>query len=100
MANELISSEPQGQHLSKVKSIIDNLKEMADQFTCSDFASCESFSDETETEKITNKDFKLQGRKKKRKKEKLSPSPTKELFMKKPNLGNSPNSVGSSSQKK
>ena len=99
LADELISSEPDVPHLTKVKSIINNLKEMADKYTFSDFASCESVSDETETEKGTNLEFKLQGRKKKRKKDKLSPSPTKEFFMKKPNLGCSPNSGGSGSQK-
>ena len=61
---------------------------MAERF--SDFASCESLSDEYETDKQTNNDFQFQGRKKKSKKHKLSPSPPKEFFIKKPNTRDSP----------
>jgi len=65
---------------------------MATKF--SDFASCESLTSEAETEKNVKTGFQQQGRKKKRKKDKSSPSRTKESFMKKTNLSQSPNNTG------
>ena len=55
LADEILSSGPENQHLSKVKDILGNIKDMAERF--SDFASCESLSDEYETDKQTNNDF-------------------------------------------
>ena len=72
---------------------------MAERF--SDFASCESLSDETdsETKKSNNNEgFQIQGRRHKRKKDKLSPSPPKEFFLKKQNMRSSPDKGKSVSQ--
>ena len=85
MADELLNSEKEGHHLTKVKSMLSDIKDMAERF--SDFASCESLSDGNETDKYDG--FQLHGRKK-RKKQKMSPTPTKDYFLKKPNLGPSP----------
>ena len=77
------------------KGILSNIKDMADKF--SDFASCESFSEDEEgsNSKSKGKDiFQVQGRKRKGKKHKHSPSPSKEYFLKKQILSNSPESKG------
>ena len=86
LADEVLNSEHENQHLSKVKSILGNIKDMDERF--SDFATCESLSDESETDRETNNGFQYQKRKKKTKKHKLSPSPTKDFFVKKPKTGN------------
>ena len=79
-----------------IQHIVDNIKDMAERF--SDFASCESLSDEAETDRQTDGNgFQLKSRKKKTKKHKLSPSPTKEFFLKKPNIRKSPASQVQSS---
>ena len=67
---------------------------MAEKF--SDFGTCESLSDETDTDRQTNEKFQLQGRKKKRK-IKLSPSPPTEYFLKKPNVRQSRDNLAQSS---
>ena len=77
------------------KSILSNIKDIA--YSYSDFASCESLSDEDkekETSKVAPDSdcFHFQGRKRKHRKHKLSPSPSKEYFMKKQHLSNSPES--------
>ena len=95
LGEQLLNSEPESQQFTKVKNMLSNIKDMAERF--SEFASCESLSDDGGTDTQNNESFKLQGRKKKTKKHKLSPSPTKEFFLKKQNTRKSPvNSVHSS----
>ena len=71
------------QHYAQARSILSNLKEMSERY--SDFGSCYSSSDGADDE-----GFKAGGRKKKGKKHKLSITPGREYFMKKPNLASSP----------
>ena len=92
LADEILSSDPKSNY-SKAKSILSSLKDMADRY--SDFASCDSSLGDTDTEAvdITNEvGFQYQGRKKKSKKHRLSPSPTKDFFLKRPNTASSPES--------
>jgi len=96
IAEDIINSNDSnnlGPYYDQAKSILSNIMDMAERF--SDFASCESLSDETDMELKSSKDegFQLQGRRHKRKKSKLSPSPTKEYFLKKPNMNNSPDAL-------
>ena len=76
-------------HYSKAKSILSNLKEMADRYSNSDFASCDSsFSSGPDSED----GFQSMDRRKKSRKHRLSISPNKEdTLMKKPNTAWSPN---------
>ena len=96
LASDILSTGTENRHYTEAKTILTNLKEMADRF--SDFASCQSFSDDTDSssEKKSVDGFQLQNRKKRNKrnglKHKLSPSPTKDLPVKKQNRGNSPDS--------
>ena len=92
LGDELLKAD--SQHITKFKSIVSNIKDMAEKF--SDFGTCESLSDETDTDRQTNEKFQLQGRKKKRK-IKLSPSPPTEYFLKKPNVRQSPDNLAQSS---
>ena len=55
LADELINSESNNHHLTTVQSMLTDIKDMAERF--SDFASCQSYSDETEDEK--RDDFKV-----------------------------------------
>ena len=99
IADEIISTEnSNNKHYSQAKIILSNPKEMAEKY--SDFASCESLSDETDNETKSLKDdgFEIQGRRHKRKKEKSSPSPAREYFLKKQNMNKSPDAVKSGSQ--
>ena len=90
LADEILSSDPESNY-SRAKSILSSLKDMADRY--SDFASCDSSLGETDTEAAnidTEAGFQHQGRKKKSRKHKLSPSPNRDFFMKKPNTSSSP----------
>ena len=91
LAEDILNSEDSSQNYTKVRSMLDNLKEMADRF--SDFASCESLSEDYDSGGPSHSDvgFQIQGRKKKGKKHKLSPSPSKEYFVKRQNTSCSPN---------
>ena len=85
--------EPENEHYLKAKGILSDLKDMADKY--SDFASCKSFSDDTDTSSAQLGDddgFQTQRRKKNRKKrkQKFSPSPSKEIFVKRQNNSSSP----------
>ena len=102
VAEEILSAGHPNPHYTKAKSILSNLKDMADSYRFSDFASYESLFDETDTETLiykSNDGFQKQRRRPKRKKDKLSPSPSKEYFLKKPNVNLSPSTVRSGSQK-
>ena len=70
------------QHYAQAKSILSNLRLMSERY--SDFGSCHSSSSEVD------EDFKTVDRKKKSRKHKLSITPEKEYFLKKPNLASSP----------
>ena len=61
-ADEIINSDNASRQYSRAKSIISNIKELTDRF--SDFASCESLSDDTYSEigKSNNDGFQIQGR--------------------------------------
>ena len=92
LADEILSSDPKSRY-AKAKSILSNLKDMADRY--SDFASCDSSLGGTDTEAAdvdTEVGFLYQGRKKKSRKHKLSPSPNRDFFLKKPNTASSPES--------
>ena len=89
LADEILSTGVNGDTYAKAKSILTNLKEMADKY--SDFASCDSSLGESEIE--VDDGFKMQIKKKKSRKHKLSPSPDnsiKKLFLKKANKVSSP----------
>ena len=92
VASEILNT-PENEYYLKAKGILSNLKEMADKY--SDFASCESFSDDTDasTSQLKEDDgFQTQRRKKNKnkRKQKFSPSPSKEPFVKRQNKSNSP----------
>ena len=72
------------QHYAQAKSILSNLKELSERY--SDFGSCHSSS----SEGAVDDEFKTIGRKKKARKHKLSITPGKEFFLKKPNMAFSP----------
>ena len=80
LAADILNTGSENEHYSKARSIISNIKEISERF--SDFASCESFSEDTDnTEKIVEDGFQTQSRKKKNKrKQKFSPSPSKDIF--------------------
>ena len=85
LADEILSTD----NYARAKSILTNLKEMADKY--SDFASCDSSLGESEKE--VDDGFKVQSKKKKSRKHKLSPSPDnsiKNFFLKKANKASSP----------
>ena len=89
MADEILRTGENADTYSKAKSILSNLKEMADKY--SDFASCDSSLGESEIE--VEDGFKKQNKKRKSKKHKLSPSPEasiKSFFLKKANKASSP----------
>ena len=99
IADEILNSENVDKHYSQAKNILSNLREISERF--SDFASCESLTDDSdkETTKSNADGFQKQGRRHKRKKDKLSPSPPKDYFLKKQNTNCSPDIGRSSSQK-
>ena len=72
------------QHYAHAKSILSNLKEMSERY--SDFASC--YSSSSGDEAVDG--FKTHDKRKKGKKHKLSISPGREYFLKKPNMAASP----------
>ena len=89
MAEELLSAGANGDTYAKAKSILTNMKEMAEKY--SDFASCDSSIGESEIE--VEDGYKMQNKKKKSRKHKLSPSPDnsiKNFFLKKANKASSP----------
>ena len=94
IADEIINSDNASKHYSTAKSILSNIRQMSERF--SDFATCESLSDDTDNEiiRLNNDGFRKQGRRPKRKKNKISPSPSKDHFLKKQNTNASPNTVG------
>ena len=86
MADEILNHDTANsdQHYAQAKSILSNLKEMSERY--SDFGSCYSTSSGDEAAD----GFKTYSKKKKGKKHKLSISPGREYFLKKPNLATSP----------
>ena len=98
LGDELLACDSR-KHFTKAKSILSNIKEMADKF--SDFASCESFSDDEtgSNNRISNDGFQLQGKKKRGRKHRLSPSPNKEYFLKKQNVLRTPENKKSEASK-
>ena len=90
LAEEILNTEESSENYSKVRDMLTNLKEMADRF--SDFASCESLSEDYDSVEKINSDasFQTQGRKRRSKKHKLSPSPNKQYFVKRQNIAPSP----------
>jgi hypothetical protein len=86
LADEILNHDTANsdQHYAQAKSILTNLKEMSERY--SDFGSCYSSSSGDEAAD----GFKTYSKKKKGKKHKLSISPGREYFLKKPNLATSP----------
>ena len=84
MADEILNMDTatSDQHYAQAKNILSNLKNMSERY--SDFGSCYSSSDGADDD-----GFKAPGRKKKSKKHKLSITPGKEYFQKKPHLASS-----------
>ena len=74
------------QHYVQAKNILSNLREMSERY--SDFGSC--YSSSSGGEAAVGDDFKTAGRKKKSRKHKLSITPGKEFFLKKPHMAPSP----------
>ena len=74
------------QHYAQANRILSSLKEMSERY--SDFGSCHSSSDGGEA--AEDDVFTTHARKKKGRKHKLSTTPGKEYFLKKPNLASSP----------
>ena len=85
LADEILNMDTASSdhHYAQAKSILSNLKDMSERY--SDFGSCYSSSDGADDD-----GFKAPGRKKKSKKHKLSITPGKEYFLKKPHLASSP----------
>ena len=86
IADEILNEDTANsdQHYAHAKTILSNLKEMSERY--SDFASC--YSSSSGDEAVDG--FKTHGRRKKGKKHKLSISPGREYFLKKPNMAASP----------
>ena len=89
-SNDLRSGTNTNTNYTKAKNILSNLREMADRY--SDFASCDSSLAETDSEPAPDPEdgFKIHERKRKSRKHKLSPTPTRDFFLKKPNTARSP----------
>ena len=88
LADEILNHDTANsdQHYAQAKSILSNLKEMSERY--SDFGSCHSSSSGGEA--AEDDVFTTHARKKKARKQKLSITPGKEYFLKKPNLASSP----------
>jgi hypothetical protein len=86
LADEILNQDTaiSDQYYANAKNILSNLKEMSERY--SDFGSCHSSSSEASADD----GFKTLGRKKKSRKHKLSITPGKEYFLKKPHLASSP----------
>ena len=91
LANEILSAAQSSQDhpYDKAKSILSNLRELTERF--SDFASADSASFSDDSDVGRDKDsFRVQDKRKKSRKHKLSITPTRDFFLKKPNTAVSP----------
>ena len=87
LADEILNIDgaKSDQHYAHAKSILSNLKEMSERY--SDFGSC--YSSSSGGEAGADDGF-ITHKRKKAKKHRLSITPDKEFFMKKPNMAPSP----------
>ena len=91
LAKEILSAVPSSQDhpYDKAKSILSNLREMTERF--SDFASADSASFSEDSDEGRDKDgFRVQDKRKKSRKHRLSITPPRDFFLKKPNTAVSP----------